>query len=156
MRILVVKRDKIGDLLLTTPLLAHLRRTRPRDEIHLLANDYNAWVVRDNPSVDRLWVYSRVRTGRKVSVPAAFASGWQLVQLRRPAVELRARRCDELRRLGQPLREPPRRHDAMQPRQQIEQQLLRLTIAGCTTQHGDRRCQRALAIDVEHARLERE
>lgn len=83
MRILVVKRDKIGDLLLTTPLLAHLRRTRPRDEIHLLANDYNAWVVRDNPSVDRLWVYSRVRTGRKVSVPAAFASGWQLVQLRR-------------------------------------------------------------------------
>lgn len=82
MRILVIKRDKIGDLLLTTPMLAHLRRTRPRDEIHLLANDYNAWVVRDNPSVDRLWVYRRVRTGRKVSVSAAFASAWQLVRLR--------------------------------------------------------------------------
>ena len=83
MRILVIKRDKIGDLLLTTPMLAHLRRTRPRDEIHLLANDYNAWVVRDNPHVDRLWVYRRVRTGRKVSVSAAVQSAWQLLQLRR-------------------------------------------------------------------------
>ena len=83
MRILVIKRDKIGDLLLTTPMLAHLRRTRPRDEIHLLANDYNAWVVRDNPHVDRLWVYRRVRTGQKVSLSAAVQSAWQLLQLRR-------------------------------------------------------------------------
>ena len=28
MKILVIKRDKIGDLLLTTPMLAHLRRSR--------------------------------------------------------------------------------------------------------------------------------
>lgn len=82
MKILVIKRDKIGDLLLTTPMLAHLRRTRPRDEIHLLANDYNAWVVRDNPRVDRLWVYPRVRTGRRVSVTAAIRSAGQLLQLR--------------------------------------------------------------------------
>jgi ADP-heptose:LPS heptosyltransferase len=83
MKILVVKRDKIGDLLLTTPMLAHLRRTRPRDEIHLLANDYNAWVVRENPHIDRLWVYPRVRTGRTLSLAAAATSAWQLVQLRR-------------------------------------------------------------------------
>ncbi|HET9062954.1 MAG TPA: glycosyltransferase family 9 protein [Candidatus Binatia bacterium] len=83
MRILVIKRDKIGDLLLTTPMLAHLRRTRPGDEIHLLANDYNAWVVRDNPHIDRLWVYPRVRIGRKVSVTAAVQSAWQLLELRR-------------------------------------------------------------------------
>jgi ADP-heptose:LPS heptosyltransferase len=83
MKILVIKRDKIGDLLLTTPMLGHLRLTRPRDEVHLLANDYNAWVVSDNPHVDRLWVYPRVRTGRKVSVSAAVKSAWQLLQLRR-------------------------------------------------------------------------
>ena len=83
MRILVIKRDKIGDLLLTTPMLAHLRRTRPRDEIHLLANDYNAWVVRDSPHLDRLWVYPRVRIGRRVSLSAAVQSAWQLLQLRR-------------------------------------------------------------------------
>ena len=83
MKILVIKRDKIGDLLLTTPLLAHLRRTRPRDEIHLLANDYNAWVVRDDPHLDRLWVYPRVRIGRAVRVAAAVKSAWQLLALRR-------------------------------------------------------------------------
>jgi ADP-heptose:LPS heptosyltransferase len=64
-------------------MLAHLRRTRPRDEIHLLANDYNAWVVKDAPEIDRLWVYRRVRSGRSVSVGAAIGSAWQLVALRR-------------------------------------------------------------------------
>jgi ADP-heptose:LPS heptosyltransferase len=83
MRILVIKRDKIGDLLLTTPMLAHLRRSRPSDEIHLLANDYNAWVVRDAPEIDRLWVYRRVRTGRSVNAGAAITSAWQLLVLRR-------------------------------------------------------------------------
>jgi ADP-heptose:LPS heptosyltransferase len=83
MRILVIKRDKIGDLLLTTPMLAHLRRSRPGDEIHLLANDYNAWVVKDAPEIDRLWVYRRVRTGRSVSASAAVESVWQLFALRR-------------------------------------------------------------------------
>lgn len=61
MKVLVVKRDKIGDLLLTTPLLAHLKASRPQAEVHLLANDYNAWVVEGNPRLDRLWVYRRVR-----------------------------------------------------------------------------------------------
>jgi ADP-heptose:LPS heptosyltransferase len=82
MRILVIKRDKIGDLLLTTPMLTHLRRERPQAAIHLLANDYNAWVVKDAPEIDRLWIYRRVRTGRSISVAAAVASGTQLLALR--------------------------------------------------------------------------
>ena len=45
MKVLIVKRDKLGDLLLTTPMLAHLKASRPQVEVHLLANDYNAWVV---------------------------------------------------------------------------------------------------------------
>ncbi|MBA3506848.1 MAG: lipopolysaccharide heptosyltransferase family protein, partial [Betaproteobacteria bacterium] len=47
MRVLVVKRDKLGDLLLTTPVLAHVKSVRPDIELHLLANDYNAWVAID-------------------------------------------------------------------------------------------------------------
>ena len=42
MKVLVVKRDKLGDLLLATPMLAHLRASLPQAQIHLLANDYNA------------------------------------------------------------------------------------------------------------------
>ena len=72
MKLLVVKRDKIGDLLLTTPMLAHLKASRPATEVHLLANDYNAWVVAGNPHVDRLWVYRRVRDAGRVRLRAAW------------------------------------------------------------------------------------
>ena len=71
MKILVVKRDKIGDLLLTTPLFAHLKQSRPDAELHLLATSYNAWVARGNPDIDRLWVYRRVREGGRLDVAAA-------------------------------------------------------------------------------------
>jgi len=72
-KILVLKRDKIGDLLLTTPMLARLKAALPQAEVHLLANDYNAWVVAGNPHLDRLWVYRRVRHAGHVS----FAAAWQ-------------------------------------------------------------------------------
>jgi hypothetical protein len=67
-KILVIKRDKIGDLLLTTPMLAHLKAALPAAEVHLFANDYNAWMVADDPHVDRRWIYPRVRVGRQVRV----------------------------------------------------------------------------------------
>ncbi len=87
MKILVLKRDKIGDMLLTTPMLAHLKASRPDAEVHLLANDYNAWVVEGSPHVDRLWVYRRVRSGGKVSLGAA----WLWLKLR---TRLRRERYD--------------------------------------------------------------
>jgi ADP-heptose:LPS heptosyltransferase len=81
-KILVVKRDKIGDLLLTTPLLAHLRQALPDIEIHVLANDYNAWVVADNPDVARVWVYRRTRHAGRVRLAAAAAQVRQFFGLR--------------------------------------------------------------------------
>ena len=41
-RILVVRRDNIGDLILTTPFLHALRRARPQAHIAALVNSYNA------------------------------------------------------------------------------------------------------------------
>jgi ADP-heptose:LPS heptosyltransferase len=88
MKILVIKRDKIGDLLLTTPMLAHLRGALPQAQIHLLANDYNAWVAADNPHIDRLWVYPRVRTGRRISLAAAWNTWGINRALRREAFDV--------------------------------------------------------------------
>jgi heptosyltransferase III len=82
MKILIVKRDKIGDLLLTTPLIAHLREALPGAAIHVLANDYNAWIVADNPHVDRVWVYRRTRHAGTVRVTAAFGQLRQFFALR--------------------------------------------------------------------------
>ena len=83
MKILVIKRDKIGDLLLTTPMLAQLKACRSDTSIHLLANDYNAWVVHGNTDVERLWVYPRVRRGSRVSLAAAWTQWLQSAALRR-------------------------------------------------------------------------
>lgn len=83
MRILIVKRDKLGDLLLTTPVLDHLAAVAPGAEIHLLANDYNAWVAQDHPALARTWTYQRARTGRRLRLGALAAQLPLLLRLRR-------------------------------------------------------------------------
>ncbi|MBI3715420.1 MAG: glycosyltransferase family 9 protein, partial [Betaproteobacteria bacterium] len=83
MKILVIKRDKLGDLLLATPMLGHLRDCLPEAEIHLLANDYNAWVVDGNKDIDRLWVSRRVRHAGRIRVVAAIQHLAQDFALRR-------------------------------------------------------------------------
>ena len=66
MKIVILKRDKVGDMLLVTPMLEHLRASLPEAEIHMLANDYNAWVLEGNRAIDHLWIYPRVRHGARV------------------------------------------------------------------------------------------
>ncbi len=83
MKILILKRDKLGDLLLTTPLFASLRRSLPEARIELLASSYNAWVATGNPNLDAILSYSRVRTGKRVSPRAAMQQLGLFWQLRR-------------------------------------------------------------------------
>jgi ADP-heptose:LPS heptosyltransferase len=83
MKILVLKRDKLGDLLLTTPLLARLRETFPQARIELLASEYNSWVAAGNANIDQIHAYPRVRTGRSVSLGAAWRQLLQFRVLRR-------------------------------------------------------------------------
>ncbi|MBS0337385.1 MAG: glycosyltransferase family 9 protein [Proteobacteria bacterium] len=52
-------------------MLAHLKASLPQAEVHLLASDYNAWVVDGSPDIDRRWIYRRVRNGNRVSIAAA-------------------------------------------------------------------------------------
>jgi heptosyltransferase-3 len=70
-KILIVKRDKVGDLLLATPLIGALRAAFPRARIDVLATDANAWVLDGMPGVNRVWRYARARLGRRVFPLAA-------------------------------------------------------------------------------------
>lgn len=83
MKIVILKRDKVGDMLLVTPMLEHLRASLPHAEIHMLANDYNAWVLDGNPNIDRLWIYPRVRHGASLRPWAVWEQFKQVWQLRR-------------------------------------------------------------------------
>lgn len=82
MKIVILKRDKVGDMLLVTPMLEHLRRSLPAAEVHMLANDYNAWVLDGNRDFDRLWVYPRVRHGASVRPMALLEQLRQVFALR--------------------------------------------------------------------------
>ncbi|HVA37205.1 MAG TPA: glycosyltransferase family 9 protein [Candidatus Dormibacteraeota bacterium] len=54
MKILLVRTDRIGDLILSTPAIASFRRSFPAAEIHALCSTYNQTVLRGNPDVDRV------------------------------------------------------------------------------------------------------
>src|SRR5512145_272526 len=61
MRILVIRRDNIGDLVCTTPLLAALRERYPAAHIAALVNSYNAAVLDGNPHVDEVHRYTKLK-----------------------------------------------------------------------------------------------
>ena len=60
-RILLVRRDNIGDLVCTTPAIAALRKRYPDAEIAALVNSYNAEVLRGNPNLDHVFVYQKLK-----------------------------------------------------------------------------------------------
>lgn len=60
-RILVIRRDNIGDLVCTTPLFSALRKHLPAARIFALVNSYNAPVLAGNPDVDEVCVYRKAK-----------------------------------------------------------------------------------------------
>ena len=60
-RILITRRDHIGDMLCTTPLLEALRIRYPAAHIAILVTDYNVDAIRNNPNVDEIFVYIKRR-----------------------------------------------------------------------------------------------
>ena len=111
MKILVVRRDNIGDLVCTTPLLAALRRRHPQAWIGALVNSYNAPVLERNPDVNEVVTYTKLKhlaedESAIVALGRRAASLWRLRQMALDAVVLatpgRAQRGLTLARLLKP------------------------------------------------------
>ncbi len=60
-RILVIRRDNIGDLVCTTPFFSALRQRYPDAHIAALVNSYNAGVLTGNPDVNAVHVYTKTK-----------------------------------------------------------------------------------------------
>ncbi|MBV8171186.1 MAG: glycosyltransferase family 9 protein [Candidatus Eremiobacteraeota bacterium] len=58
-RILLIRTDRIGDLVLSTPAIASFRRSWPNARIEALVSDYNEPVLRYNRDIDGLHVLAR-------------------------------------------------------------------------------------------------
>lgn len=61
LKILVIRRDNIGDLVCTTPIFAALRAHHPDAFICALVNSYNAPVLAQHPHVDRVFIYTKLK-----------------------------------------------------------------------------------------------
>src|SRR5262245_7485348 len=58
-RFLVIRRDNIGDLVCTTPLIFALRERYPHAHIAALVNTYNEAVLAGNPALDAVHAYEK-------------------------------------------------------------------------------------------------
>lgn len=63
MKILVIRRDNIGDLVCTTPLFSSLRHAFPAAYIAALVNTYSAPVITNNPEIDDIFTYTKGKHG---------------------------------------------------------------------------------------------
>jgi len=72
MKILIIRRDNIGDLICTTPLFEALRRRYPNAYLAALVNSYNAPAIQGNPHLDAVFAYTKGKHAAGESVVQAY------------------------------------------------------------------------------------
>lgn len=75
--ILIVRRDNIGDLVLTTPMFEAIRRRYPDAYIGVLVNSYNAPAIDGNMFVDDIFAYTK----GKHAGSSVLGAHWRRLQL---------------------------------------------------------------------------
>jgi ADP-heptose:LPS heptosyltransferase len=90
-KILVIRRDNVGDMVLTTPLLAALRARLPDATIDVLSNSYAAPVLAGNTDVDAVHVYTKSHHRQEGQSRLGVYLGRA-----RTVLELRAQRYDSI------------------------------------------------------------
>ena len=90
-RILIVRRDNIGDLICTLPLISAIRQLNPTARIDLLVNSYCAPVVLGNPEIDHVYIYTKAK--HKASGESTLGVYWRRLCL---TLKLRVARYDWL------------------------------------------------------------
>src|SRR3954454_23660096 len=87
-KILVIRRDNIGDLILTTPLIHALRQRFPAAWIGALVNSYNARVLDGNPDLNEVFIYTKAKHRGSGSALSAYWSTLRLIiQLKKLSID---------------------------------------------------------------------
>ena len=90
-RILIVRRDNIGDLICTLPLIAAIRQLNPTARIDILVNSYCAPVVLGNSDLDHVYIYTKAK--HRASAESSLGVYWRRLLL---TLKLRFARYDWL------------------------------------------------------------
>lgn len=59
--ILIIRRDNIGDLVCTTPLIEGVKKAYPNANVYLLINTVSQDVVKNNPFIYRTYIYKKAK-----------------------------------------------------------------------------------------------
>lgn len=86
-RILILRRDNIGDLVCTTPLIAALRARLPEAWLGALVTTYNAEVLAGNPALDEVFVYEKLKHRSSGLLSHLRTRLGQLAHLRRQKID---------------------------------------------------------------------
>lgn len=86
-RFLIIRRDNIGDLVCTTPLIAAIRQKHPHAWIGVVANSYNAPVLEGNSDIDAIYAYRKAKHGETSALGAAWERVRMVASLRRRALD---------------------------------------------------------------------
>lgn len=62
MKIIILKRDKLGDLLLTTPMLQILKELYPKAKLSIAVPETSAWILKNAPFIDHLYSYPQPKS----------------------------------------------------------------------------------------------
>jgi ADP-heptose:LPS heptosyltransferase len=89
LKILLIRRDNIGDLVCITPLIGALRRHFPRAHIAALVNTYNRQVLEGHPDLNAVYAY--VKAKHRLAGQSRASVYWDKLMLVR---ELRAQHFD--------------------------------------------------------------
>jgi len=71
-RILIVRMDKIGDLVLSTPVIKAVRDAYPDSHIAVLVRPYAREIVEGNPYIDEVITYDKTKNERTFSSNVKF------------------------------------------------------------------------------------
>lgn len=63
-RVLLIRYDKIGDMVITTPLIDALHKVAPQARIDVLASRANAGLIKDDPRINRIHLWEQSALGR--------------------------------------------------------------------------------------------
>lgn len=111
-RILVVKLDHLGDVLLSTPVFSNLSQTYPDAELHALTGTWSRVVLEKHPDVNKVLAYNS-RAFCRTGTPTSLKQTFQLYQaLRRQKYDLIVELRNDRRIIGfSLLRLAPKRLD---------------------------------------------
>lgn len=80
-KVLIVRRDNIGDLVCTTPMFTALRRCYPNCTLAALVNTYNKDVLETHPALNKVFAYEKAKhRGKDTSLMSNYLGRWRLIR----------------------------------------------------------------------------